>query len=99
MKPRWLPYLQWSAIGLLSVSAIADIATNRHISIMMAINCFCLGIVTMTMLASKIMQSCLLHLAIQEKIIQQMAKDFARALNDGRIEIIPLANEDRDTLH
>lgn len=84
-SPRWLPYAQWFTIVLLVVNSAFSSLTDHGFA--MAVNCFMLGFVVMSMLAAKLFERSMSLIGQQQAMIASMAKGFEDALNAGHIDV------------
>lgn len=95
MKGWLLFVMQWTAIGFLLVNTVTTAATDH--GVLMAINCFCLGIVVFSMLVHKLMARTI-HDASEardgfrraEAMMMAAGAAMQDAINDGRVEVVPI---------
>lgn len=97
---RLLLITQIGFIAVLTASAVSN-SINDH-GILMAINCFCIGIVFMCIVSSAMVNRTLTSMTEQKALMDALSAELSRAIQEGRIEVIPMVPvDDRDpsTLH
>lgn len=98
---RWLLISQMAFLAVLAAAAVSN-SVNDH-GVLMAINCFCIGIVFMCIVSSAMINHTLNSIAQHEAMVAALSKALSRAIQEGRIEVIPLVatddHRDPNTLH
>ena len=102
--PRWLFILQWTVLSFLIASTIHTVVTEGGWRVLIA--GISLGIMTMSMVLNPMINR--LWRSANEAhdeflkaatMAEQMAAKLQGALNEGRIEVIPVQPEDQQTRH
>jgi hypothetical protein len=106
-QPWWLTVGQWIIITFLTLEAGHNSLTNHGFQ--MAINCFCLGFVAFSLAMRPIIasQTQRMHAVMKEMEIARdlanlAAAELQKAINQGRIEFIPMQpgdDNDKPTRH
>lgn len=94
-RRMWVIVTRWMAISALSAAAIVDAAQDY--GVLMAINCFCLGIVVFSALAGRFMQRVIgdakeaeIAFRAAEAMMLRATDKMEQAIQDGRVEVVPL---------
>jgi hypothetical protein len=84
------------AAAMLTANAIFAAATDH--GVYMAINCFLLGFVTFALLIGAWIDRHITALNHHQMLAQAAQQAFERAINEGRIEVIPVAPDNLQQL-
>ena len=104
MKPALVFAVQWFVLAGLTALAILNAATDH--GVLMGVNCICLGFLFCSLLMRKWMDR---RMAEMDKLVADLksaeananaqATAFGQAINDGRIEVFPVAPDRPPTWH
>jgi len=102
--PHWLFILQWTVFSFLFASVVHTCFTEGGWRL--ALNCFSLGFLFMSMVLNPLINR--VQASANEAhdeflraagMAERMAAQLQGALNEGRIEVIPVQPEDQQTRH
>jgi hypothetical protein len=103
-KQRRQMVLGWISAALLIVAVIGNFLAEDNLllhKVLLAVSCYCLGITCMSLFASPVLNRQREVMEQQQAVLEAMTREFERAINDGRIEVVPMIREDDrpKTLH